>query len=99
MTARRQARTKSGGRWAVAGMDVPPELADLGDPVWHDTALYRAFMAEHRWTLPPQERMGCQSSPGHRRMHAAGDWAVGNGVTSDGAHPDWHRLRALGLIN
>ncbi len=81
----------------------PPELLDPAAVVWHDQRAYHRFMAAHGWAMPPAERIGCTTSPANRRQAAAAAWARESGTAvrtyGDGKHPhpDWHRLRALGL--
>lgn len=90
---------------AVSGSGVPPELRDSSHEVWHDQRRYRAWMAGHRWSLPPSERVGVPTSPANRRRAAAAAWTVDTGVLvityGDGnhLHPDWHALRAASLID
>lgn len=79
---------------AVSDLGAPPEFLDPAAEVWHSRPLYVRYMAERRWSLPPQERMGCDSSPENRRQEAIAEWAVANGITTeDRQFPDWHRLR------
>ncbi len=75
---------------------VPAELGNPDDPVWHNQAAYRAYMAERGWRLPASERFRVPASPPYRRRCAIGGWARTNGMTS-GANPDWHELSTLGL--
>ncbi|MGH4012913.1 MAG: hypothetical protein ACRDSL_03045 [Pseudonocardiaceae bacterium] len=84
------------------GRDVPAELADVDAAVWHDQRGYLQYMTERGWRMPPQERMSVPASPARRRGAAVAGWAHQHGVTAtyggpNHPHPDWHRLRELGL--
>lgn len=83
----------------VDGLDAPAELLDPDHPLWRNQTAYHAFMVERGWSLPAAERMGAATHPANRRQAAAAGWAEDNEVTTElGGHADWHRLRAMGLI-
>lgn len=73
-------------------------LSDADAPVWHDQEMYREFMDTRGWSMPAAERSGAAASPGNRRAAAAAGWGRENGVTTTSGNPDWHTLRASGLI-
>ena len=98
MSARRRAARTAHAATPIAETDVVTLLRDPDAAVWHNQALYLAFMAARGWDLPPQERMGVAASAGNRRSAAADGWGAENGITSTPGHADWHRLRAMGLI-
>lgn len=97
MARRRQPEPPS-----VAGLDVPAELLDAEAYVWHDRQLHERYMAEHGWDLDVRDRFqGSHTGapPEGRRQAAVAGFALDNGITNEwGSHPDWHRLRSLGLI-
>jgi len=72
---------------------MPAELLDPADEVWHNQALYLAYIEARGWDLPCSERLGVPAHPENRRRDAVGDWAVENGITSTPNFPDWHRIR------
>jgi hypothetical protein len=79
---------------------VPAELADPAAAVWHDEVTYRDYMAANGWRLPARSLLGVESGPAARRRAAVAAWARDAGVTITDrpVHPDWHRLRAMGLL-
>lgn len=75
---------------------VPGELMDPAAEVWRFRGLYVKYMADHGWSLPPQERLGRDSSTENRRYTAIEGWGLENGIaTEDGQYADWHRLDHL----
>lgn len=98
MTARRAARRPSVEQ-VDDGLTVWPELLEADHVVWHDQAAYLVFCASHDLTPCEADRFGGPGAhPATRRSEAAGDWAEENWVTA-GSHADWHRLRAMSLID
>ncbi len=86
------------------GLDVPPELLDPDHQIWHDQRAYHRYMNQRGWTMPPAERIGCTTAPANRRMAAAAGWARETGIATrtygppnSPPHPEWRRLRELGL--
>jgi hypothetical protein len=98
VSARRKARADAIVSVPANG-SPPAELYDSDAAVWRDHDLYVAFMQAHGWEdgLPPQDRLWRVQletvHPAVRRNHAANAWGRADGIT------DWHRLRALGLID
>lgn len=73
-------------------------LLDPDADAWQNRASFHELMLDHGWTMPAAERAGAVASPGNRRGAAAAGWARDNLVMTEQGQPDWHALRASGLI-
>ena len=81
---------------------VPAELADPAHELWSgEVSGWLAYMERHGYRLPPAARLDgepVEVAAVCRRRAAVEGWAVGAGVVSRPGLPDWHRLKALGLL-
>ena len=67
--------------------------------MWHNHDRWLELMAAHGWE-PGVIGWNRNTHRGNRRNAAADAWGVENGTTDPRSehHGDWHRLRAMGLM-